>query len=218
LRSALTWAALAAALAVPVIFAATSPLLAWRDPIYIAAGLAGVVALGLLLLQPVLAGGYLPSLRVRLARRLHAWVGTGLVVAVAIHVSALWLTSPPDVVDALLFRSPTPFSAWGVVAMWAVFATAVLAALRGPLRSRPVVWRVCHILFALVIVVGSVVHAMLIDGTMEPVSKAALCALVAAAASKVMFDLRLSAGTRRMAGRSRPRPMRRVMARRLLQR
>lgn len=200
LRSALIWAALAAALAVPVLLAAESPLLAWRDPIYIAAGFAGVVALGLLLLQPMLAGGYLPGLRMRLARRLHAWVGTGLVVAVAIHVAALWLTSPPDVVDALLFRSPTLFSAWGVVAMWALLAAALLAALRGPLRLRLVVWRLCHIGFALVVVVGSVVHAMLIDGTMEPVSKAVLCVLVVAAASKVIFDLKLLVGMRQMGG------------------
>ena len=30
---------------------------------------------------------------------------------------------------ALLFVSPTPFSAWGVIAMWAVFTAALLAAL-----------------------------------------------------------------------------------------
>jgi 2-polyprenyl-3-methyl-5-hydroxy-6-metoxy-1,4-benzoquinol methylase len=42
---------------------------------------------------------------------------------------------------------------------------------------------------AVVIVVGSIVHAMLIEGTMETMSKAALCALVLAAAIKVMVDL-----------------------------
>jgi hypothetical protein len=42
---------------------------------------------------------------------------------------------------------------------------------------------------AAVIVVGSVVHVMLVEGTMETVSKAALCALVLAAAIKVMADL-----------------------------
>jgi hypothetical protein len=42
---------------------------------------------------------------------------------------------------------------------------------------------------AVVIVVGSVVHAMLIEGTMETMSKAALCALVGAAAIKIMSDL-----------------------------
>ena len=207
-RSALIWATLAVALTVPVLVAASSPLLAWRDPIYIAAGFAGVVALALLLIQPLLAGGYLPGLRLRFSRRLHAWVGSGLVAAVVVHVAALWLTSRPDVVDALLLRSPTPFSAWGVVAMWAVFATALLAALRGRLRLKLVVWRLCHIILAVVIVVGSVVHAMMIDGTMGIVSKAALSALVMAAAVKVIFDLRLLADIRRMASRYRHRAMR----------
>lgn len=188
-RAILIWAALAAALAVPVAVAAASPLLAWRDPIYVAAGFAGVVAMALLLLQPLLAGGYLPGLPGRRGRRLHAWVGAGLVAAVAVHTLALWLTSPPDVVDALLFRSPTPFSAWGVVAMWAVFAAALLAALRRRLRLRPMVWRLGHVSLAAVVVLGSVVHAMLIEGTMGMVSKAALCALVLAAAVKVVVDL-----------------------------
>jgi predicted ferric reductase len=200
LRSVLIWAAVAVALVVPLVAAAASPLLAWREPVYIAAGFAGVVALGLLLLQPLLAGGYLPGLRMRLARRLHAWVGAGLVLSVVLHVAALWLTSPPDVVDALLLRSPTPFSAWGVVAMWAVFATALLAVLRGRLRLRLLVWRLCHIALAVVIVVGSVVHAVLIDGTMEMVSKLVLSAFVVAAVAKVMLDLRLLAGIRRLAG------------------
>ena len=198
MRSVLIWAALATVLTVPVVVAAMSPLLAWRDPIYIAAGLAGVVALSLLLIQPLLAGGYLPGLRLRLGRRLHAWVGAGLVAMVVVHVAALWLTSPPDVVDALLFQSPTPFSVWGVIAMWAVFAAALLAALRGRLRLRLMLWRLCHISLALVIVVGSVVHAVLIDGTMGVLSKAAISALVMATLAKVIVDIRLLADIRRM--------------------
>ena len=97
--------------------------------------------MALLLLQPLLAGGYLPGLPMRRGRRVHFWVGVALVAAVVVHVLGLWLTSPPDMVDALLFRSPTPFSAWGVVAMWAVFASALLATLRRRLRLRPLVWR-----------------------------------------------------------------------------
>ena len=189
-RAVLIWAALAAALALPLAVAAASPLLAWREPIYIASGFAGIVAMALLLLQPLLAGGYLPGLQGRRGRRLHAWIGAGLVAAVVVHVAGLWLTSPPDVIDVLLFRSPTPFSVWGVVAMWAVFAAALLAAFRRRLRLRPKVWRFCHTALAAVIVSGSVVHAMLIEGTMGTLSKAALCALVLAAAVKVMVDLR----------------------------
>ena len=33
-----------------------------------------------------------------------------MAVAVVIHVAGLWITSPPDMIDALLFTSPTPFS------------------------------------------------------------------------------------------------------------
>jgi predicted ferric reductase len=110
-------------------------------------------------------------------------------VAVVIHVGGLWITSPPDVIDALLFTSPTPFAAWGVIAMWAIFAVAFLAALRR--RLRPRTWRIAHTLLAVVIVVGSVVHAILIEGTMETVSKAALCVLVLAATTKLMADLRV---------------------------
>ena len=45
-RVTLIWAALAAAVCVPIAAAAASPLLAWRGPVYILAGFAGIVALG----------------------------------------------------------------------------------------------------------------------------------------------------------------------------
>ncbi len=189
-RVALIWSALAASIVVPIAAAATSPLLAWRDPVYITAGFAGVVALGLLLVQPLLMSGYLPQLSARRGRYVHRWIGALLVVAVVTHVGALWYTSPPDVVDALLFASPTPFSAWGVIAMWAVFATALLASFRRKLLLRPHWWRIGHTVLAVVIVAGSVVHAVLIEGTMETMSKVALCALVIAATVKVIADLR----------------------------
>jgi len=112
-------------------------------------------------------------------------------VAVVVHVAGLWITSPPDMIDALLFSSPTPFSPWGVIAMWAIFAVAIIAALRRRLGLRARTWRVVHMPLAIVIVVGSVVHGILIEGTMETMSKAALCALVLAATIKVMADLRV---------------------------
>lgn len=189
-RTGLIWAALAAAIGVPLTAAAFSPLLEWRGPVYILAGFAGIVALGLVLVQPLLIGGYLPALSAYRGRRAHHWVGGALAVAVVIHVAGLWITSPPDMVDALLFASPTPFSPFGVIAMWAIFAVAFLAALRRRLGLRARTWRIFHMPLAIVIVTGSVVHAMLIEGTMETMSKAALCALVLAAAAKVMVDLR----------------------------
>jgi predicted ferric reductase len=189
-RAVLIWSALAATVATPIAVAAVSPLLAWRDAIYIASGFAGIVALAFVLMQPLLAGGYLPGLPVRPGRLVHRWVGVALVLVVVAHVAGLWLTSAPDVIDALLFDSPTPFSNWGVVAMWAVFAAAALAALRGPLRIGPRAWRIVHSLLAVVIVIGSVVHALLVEGTMGPVSKAAFCLLIVVATAKVLFDLR----------------------------
>ena len=190
-RKILVWAVLVTAIGVPIIFAAASPLLAWRDPVYIAGGFAGVIAMAVLLVQPLLAGGYLPGLLAQRARRVHRVIGIVLVMAVTTHVAALWITSPPDVVDALLFASPTPFSVWGVTAMWAVFATAILATLRLRLRLQLRTWRIGHTALAVVIVVGSVVHAMLVEGTMETVSKAAFCLLVLGATIRVIADLRV---------------------------
>jgi predicted ferric reductase len=185
------WAALAAAVGVPIAAAAASPLLEWRDAVYILAGFAGIIALGLMPVQPMLIAGYLPGLSAYRGRRAHHWMGGALVVAVVIHVGGLWITSPPDMMDALLFSSPTPFSPWGVIAMWAIFAVALLAALRRRLGLRPRTWRIAHMLLAAVIVVGSVVHAMLVEGTMETMSKAALCALVLAATVIVIADLQI---------------------------
>ncbi len=190
-QAALIWAAVVSAIAIPVGVAAASPLLAWREPIYIAASFAGVVGLSLMLIQPLLVGGYLPGLAGYIGRRVHLWVGAALVVAVVIHVGGLWLTSPPDVIDALVFASPTPFSVWGVIAMWAIFASALWAAVRHPLRIRPRLWRMTHTALAVVIVVGTVVHGLLIEGTMGTVSKVALSALVVAATVKVVADLRI---------------------------
>ena len=188
-RVILIWAALAAAICVPIAAATMSPQLEWRGPVYILAGFAGMIALGVMLVQPLLIGGYLPGLPARIGRRVHHWTGGALVVAVVIHVAGLWITSPPDMIDALTYTSPTPFSPWGVTAMWAIFAVALLAAFRRRLRLRT--WRIAHTLLAIVIVAGSVVHAILIEGTMETVTKAALCALVLAAAIKVITDLRV---------------------------
>src|SRR4051812_23452390 len=186
-KGPLIWAALAAAVCVPIAAAAVSPLLAWRGPLYILAGFAGILALALMLVQPLLAGGTLPGVSGFRGRRVHRWTGGALVLAVLVHVAGLWITSPPDMIDALVFASPTPFSPFGVIAMWAILAVALLALLRRRLRLRT--WRIAHLSLAAVIVAGSVVHCLLVEGTMETVSKAVLCALIVAAAIKVMADL-----------------------------
>ena len=189
-RGALIWAGLVVFLAVPIAAAASSPLLAWRQPVYIAAGFAGIVAMALMPVQPLLAAGYLPGLPMPRGRRIHRVIGVILVAAVAVHVVGLWITSPPDVIDALLFRSPTPFSAWGVIAMWSLMTAALLVAFRRRMRLRPRTWRICHTSLVVVVVVTTVIHAVLIEGTMETVSKLSLCALVLVVALKVVADLR----------------------------
>lgn len=182
-KATLIWGATAAAVCVPIAVAAFSPFLAWRGPIYILAGFSGIIALGLVLIQPLLIAGYLPGFSGYRGRRAHHWIGGALVMAVVIHVAGLWITSPPDMIDALLFASPTPFSPFGVVAMWAIFGAAVLALVRRRLRLRT--WRIAHLSLALVIVVGGVVHGMLIEGAMETMSKAAVCLLILVATTKV---------------------------------
>ncbi|WP_299783127.1 ferric reductase-like transmembrane domain-containing protein [uncultured Roseobacter sp.] len=172
---------------VPLAAASTSPLLAWREPIYIVAGFAGVIGMALMLLQPLLIAGYLPGFSGLGGRRMHQWIGGCLAVAVIIHVGGLWITSPPDVVDALLFVSATPFSAWGVIAMWAVLATTLLAMFRKRVRLRPRDWRRIHLGLVVVILIGTVVHAVLIEGTMEEVTKVVLSVLVLAAAIPVLI-------------------------------
>src|SRR4026207_1880096 len=195
-RVTLIWALLAAAVFVPIAAAAASPLLADRGLVYILAGFAGIIALGLMLVRRCLCAGYLPGLSAYRGRRAHHWIGGARVGAVVVHVGGLWITSPPDMIDALLFESPTPFSPFGVIAMWAIFAVALLALLRRRLGLRA--WRIVHMSLAVVIVAGGVAHAMLVEGPMETISKAALCALVLAAAIKAMAGLggEKSAGSR----------------------
>ena len=188
-RSFLIWGVVLTAMMVPAALPLTSPQLAWREPAYIIAGFAGVVSLAVLLLQPLLIGNRLPGLSVLVSRRAHQMVGVLLVLMLIIHVAGLWITSAPDVIDAFLFRSPTPFSVWGVVALWAVFASALSVAFRKGQWLRLRVWRTIHVVLACVIVVGSVVHALLIEGTMEPISKAVLCALLLLAMAHLLVTL-----------------------------
>lgn len=161
------------------------------------AGFAGIGALALLLVQPLLAASRLPGLQGARGRRLHRRAGTVLVLAVIVHVGGLWITSPPDVIDALLFASPTPFSAWGVGAMWLLFGLQAMA-LR-PVRSRR--WHLVHRALAVAVVIGSVVHALLIEGTMGPISKTLLCAVLVVVSLGVVLRHRIRAPKRRGKGR-----------------
>jgi predicted ferric reductase len=188
MRSVLIWTGLIAVLLVPVVAAAASPLLAWREPVYIVAGFAGIVAMALMPLQPFLAAGSLPGVPIARSRRIHRIIGFALVALVLLHVFGLWITSPPDVVDALLLVSPTPFSLWGVIAMWGLAAAALLALLRKRLALRS--FRIGHTALVITVVLGTVAHALLIEGTMEQISKLVLCAVLLAATAWAVLGLR----------------------------
>ncbi|MEJ6396056.1 ferric reductase [Gymnodinialimonas sp. 2305UL16-5] len=183
-RAILAWAAIAFVLGVPIAIAASSPVLEWREPVYIVGGFAGIVGLGLLLLQPLLISGAL--VKGPVARRGHAWVGIALVVAVILHVVGLWITSPPDVIDVLLFRSPTPFGIWGAVATWSAFGAAICAGFRQQLGPRA--FRTGHVFLATLTIVGTVLHALMIEGAMGQLSKIVLCIFVLAATVWSIWD------------------------------
>ena len=87
----------------PIVVAAFSPFLAFRQPVYILSGFAGILALAFMLVQPLLAAGLLPGLGAARSRRLHMWSGAALLACVSGQVGGRWFTSPPDVVVALLF-------------------------------------------------------------------------------------------------------------------
>lgn len=187
-RAGLIWGALCVLIVLPLGLAAQSPLLAWRDPIYILAGFAGIVGLCLMLLQPLLAAGLLPGLRRYQSRRIHVWTGLALLFAVLTHIAGLWITSPPDVIDVLLLRSPTPFSHWGVIALWSLLLAASLALLRQHLPAR--LWRLGHWGLVLIALTSTIAHALLVEGTMETTSKVILSLACLTALAKAAYDLR----------------------------
>lgn len=191
----LIWFLLCALLAGPVVIAGLNPLLAYRGPEYIVGGMAGIVALSLLTLQPLLAAGYLPGLAGPKGRRWHTRSGVLLIALVLVHVGGLYLTSAPDTLDALLLVSPTPFSVYGVAAMWAVLATGLLVSQRR--RMTPAIWRIVHNALSAFIVVATVIHAVQIEGAMGQVSKALACAAALLATATALIHLRLVAPLRR---------------------
>ncbi|GGF60889.1 ferric reductase-like transmembrane domain-containing protein [Mameliella alba] len=206
MRGLLIWGAVLALMAVPVAYAAASPLLSYRGGAYIVGGFAGIFCLALMVLQPLLAAGYLPGAGGPRGRLWHRWLGGMLTAGVVLHVAGLYVTSPPDTLDALLLVSPTPFSVYGVAAMWAVLLTALLAGLRRRIGLRPRLWQQVHAVLALVIAVSTVVHAVQIQGAMEPVTKWGLCLTVLAATGAALLDLRVLKPLRRWRDRRDTRP------------
>lgn len=174
-----------------VIVAALNPLQESRSIEYVIGGLSGVVALALLLLQPLLAIAFLPHGSVIQQRRWHRWIGTAIVITVALHISGLYLASPQDMIDAMLLVAPTPFSVYGVVGLWTLVLTATLVAFRKRLRLNISTWNIIHNSLAVIVVITSVVHALMIEGAMGYVSKLILCICLIGATTIVVAQLRI---------------------------
>lgn len=189
LRSVLIWLAVVLAVTVPLIVAAQSPLLAWRDPIYILGGFAGIAGFACLLVQPLLVAGDLPGVSGGRGRRAHRWIGSVLLASVALHIGGLWITSPPDVIDALLLVSPTPFAVWGVLAMWAIAGAAASLMLRKRVGLRT--WRRTHATLVVIAAVATVLHAVQIEGTMGTISKWVLSILVLPVLARTIWQRRI---------------------------
>ncbi|WP_338052145.1 ferric reductase [Roseibium polysiphoniae] len=191
LAGGLIWTAVAGLSLWPVLIAAASPYIVGRSAVYIAAGLAGALSLALLFVQPLLAAGLLPGLTGLRGRRWHRVAGFLIAAAVAVHIGGLYITSPPDALDALLLVSPTPFSIYGVAAMWGLVLTVVLVAFRKHLHLRPLAWRIIHNGLAAGVVATSVAHALLIEGTMGSLSKIILCSSAVLTTAAVTLYLRV---------------------------
>ncbi|MGB3246188.1 MAG: ferric reductase-like transmembrane domain-containing protein, partial [Sulfitobacter sp.] len=190
-QTVLIWSVLAALILVPLMIAGRSPYLQYRSAFYIIAGFAGILCLGLFLMQPLVAANYLPGLDRQTGRKWHRWIGGVIVACLVLHIGGLFLTSRPDTIDALLLRSPTPFSVFGVIALWGVVLTVLLVVLRRRWLRRFSYWYALHNALASVVVISTVIHAVQIEGTMGAVSKMVLCTAVLIATAVAVFDLRI---------------------------
>lgn len=184
------WSIVAISMGVPVALATTSPYLSYRSPIYIAAGFVGIIAMALLLLQALLSRPSPNFLSAAPARRWHRITGITITVLVLAHVGGLYIVSPPDTLDALMLRAPTLFSLFGVLGLWACLLTAGLAATRRRLHMRPTMWKRLHQGLASVLAIATVIHAVQIDGAMEPISKILLGATIIAVTAWVALSRR----------------------------
>jgi hypothetical protein len=89
------WGVVIAAMVVPIALATTSPYLAYRGPLYIAAGFAGIVAMSLFVLQPLLACPVRALIAPATARRWHRIIGASILILILAHVVGLYFVSPP---------------------------------------------------------------------------------------------------------------------------
>jgi len=185
------WLAVIVIAAVPVVAAAFSPLQAGREALWVVGGMAGVVSLSLLFVQPLLMATAPALLSTRDGIAWHRWSGLLIVALVALHIGALYAYSPDDVTDALLLVAPTPFSLYGVISLWCVVLTLGLVVARRILRLDHRQWSVFHSIVAVAIVASGAVHAILIEGAMEEMSKLAICIAALATTTAGAFEINI---------------------------
>lgn len=93
--------------------------------------------------------------------------------------------------DALLLVAPTPFSVYGVISMWCIGLTAVLATARQVLKLSYGPWRLIHSILAIVIVGTAAAHAFLIEGAMGANSKLVLIIVTLVAVTAAALEMNL---------------------------
>jgi hypothetical protein len=114
-----------------------------------------------------------------MALRLHRAIGSAILALALAHVFSLWLYSPEDIMDALLLVAPTPFSVWGVAGLGGLLAAGAVMALALRLPRRILI--PLHVGLAGTGAVCAALHAWLIEGAMETITKALLCTAVCTA-------------------------------------
>jgi predicted ferric reductase len=191
------WIVVAAIATVPVVAAAASPLQKGREWLWVVGGMAGVVAMSLLFVQPLFTAAAPMLVGGRDGLRWHRLGGMAIVAMVALHVGALYAYSPDDITDALLLVAPTRFSLYGVISMWCLVLTAVLAATRRMMRLDYRLWRIFHSVLAVAVVASGAVHAIQIEGAMEDYSKLVICLAALAAATAGAIEVNVLGPWRR---------------------
>lgn len=178
--------------------AALSPLQAGRDLTWIAGGLTGVLALGLLVPQGLLATGWITTGPRQ--RRWHRRTAYLLILAVLAHVGGLYLYSPDDILDALLLHMPL-YSKLGVASLAALVLVAALAAARRAFRRHPSGWRIAHGTLAALVAATAIGHTVLawgaLDGWAERLTVLAVMLAIAGALLQPLLERRRAREARR---------------------
>ncbi|MBL7253535.1 hypothetical protein [Paractinoplanes lichenicola] len=166
---------LCAAVAGLVWLALTSSHLDAGPAALVVSAVAAAVATVLIAFQPLLA--VLARSRPA-AFRGHLALGLAALVLVLVHVAALWLLSPEDVLFAISPDGPTR-ARMAVLATVALVIVVVLGIVRRWSSYAPQATRILHAFFGSLTLLLGVGHAVLTDGALDGPGTAALLLLAA---------------------------------------